>query len=485
MAAQLPRVLVIVLLGSGTTRASDDNIYAVGVPRVSLNGKLPSFCPPRPCLSRCTALCSNRTRPVVDLPLRHQRGLPPDKFNGCYPLRPAAFRRSLVEPGAARLRRFLERLDAGGDATVVVLGGSVATGFASGGASSSYYSLEWLQWRYPRAKVARLVLAQPGTDSFYFAAHLERMPRNADLVLVDYLTNDLGILDGDTTPRTMRAVTEKIMRAALALPRRPAVVLVALLRTIALTNRQHFAFQDTVRPVARTCAPHRQKTRFPQVYAPLAAAYNVTLVSFKDAIWPDFEQPPQIALYETVKGSHPRWTVHQLIADTLAYACAVAASNPGGAIPPVPIAPIFLDANVEALETCRAPLTHYAGATLRAAAQPGAGWRWWDLRATKEGWEYNATATSRLQERQLATARVRKPPTHNLRAQPRLAPAAPHRLHSPLTFWMNFSATSRPAWTMLCPRFTQLSFHSQAGPRSYVSAVVRAVRCCDDHNWLQ
>lgn len=73
----------------------------------------------------------------------------------------------------------------------------------------SHYFLEWLQWRYPRAKVARLVLAQPGTDSFYFAAHLERLPRNADLVLVDYLTNDLGILDGDTTPHTMRAVTER------------------------------------------------------------------------------------------------------------------------------------------------------------------------------------------------------------------------------------------------------------------------------------
>ena len=256
MAARILRVLVIVLMGSGTTRASGDSICAVGVPRVSLNGKMPSFCQPRPCLSRCTALCSNRTRPVVDLPLRHRRALPPDKFNGCYPLHPSAFRRSLAESGAARLRRFIEKLEAGGDATVVVVGGSVATGFASGGASSSYYFLEWLQWRYPSARVARVVLAQAGTDSFYFAAHLERLPRNADLVIVDYLTNDLGILDGDTTPHTMRAVAEKIVRAALALPLRPAVVLVALFRTIALTTRQHFAFQDIARPTARTRA-HR------------------------------------------------------------------------------------------------------------------------------------------------------------------------------------------------------------------------------------
>ena len=85
---------------------------------------------------------------------------------------------------------------------MVVVGGSVATGFASGGASSSYYFLEWLQWRYPSARVARVVLAQAGTDSFYFAAHLERLPRNADLVIVDYLTNDLGILDGDTHTHT-------------------------------------------------------------------------------------------------------------------------------------------------------------------------------------------------------------------------------------------------------------------------------------------
>ena len=71
-----------------------------------------------------------------------------------------------------------------------------------------------------------------------------------------YLTNDLGILDGDTTPHIMRAVAEKIVRAALALPLRPAVVLVALFRTIALTTRQHFAFQDIARPTARTRA-HR------------------------------------------------------------------------------------------------------------------------------------------------------------------------------------------------------------------------------------
>jgi len=66
----------------------------------------------------------------------------------------------------------------------------------------------------------------------------------------------LGILDGDTTPHTMRAVAEKIVRAALALPLRPAVVLVALFRTIALTTRQHFAFQDIARPTERTRA-HR------------------------------------------------------------------------------------------------------------------------------------------------------------------------------------------------------------------------------------
>ena len=178
----------------------------------------------------------------------------------------------------------------------------------------------------------------------------------------------------------------------------------------------------------------------------------MTLVSFKDTIWPDFEQRPHITLYETVQGSHPIWTVQQLIADTLAYACAVAAVNPDGAIPPVPAAPIFLDATVEALETCRAPLTHYTGTTLRAAAQPGAGWRWWDLRATKEGWEYDATTTGHLQERRLATARVRKPPSSRPSTErPRLAPAAPHRLHPPLTFWMNFSATSIPAWDNYFP----------------------------------
>ena len=163
-------------------------------------------------------------------------------------------------------------------------------------------------------------------------------------------------------------------------------------------------------------------------------------MSYRDAIWPEFSQKPNPALYETVKGAHPTWVVeprgnhntgptwprtqlsrpyrmltvlppptecvifaqviHQLIADCLAHAVAAAA----GSTPPRPIppSPLFLDEAVEALDACRNPLTHYVGDGLRAAAAPpGDGWHWWDLRKTKEGWEYDDEKVAASRRRRL------------------------------------------------------------------------------------
>ena len=134
-------------------------------------------------------------------------------------------------------------------------------------------------------------LAQPGTDSWYFAAHLDRLPKAADLVLVDYVTNDLGILEGDATEHATRAVTEKIVRAALALPKKPTVILLGLLRTLHLTTAAHHAFQDAVYARVADAYFAAQIFRRRVAAAPrLGRGYSVKTKSRPrrgwDAVWP-------------------------------------------------------------------------------------------------------------------------------------------------------------------------------------------------------
>ena len=436
---------------------------------VTINGRKVKACGRSACGGGPASRCGcNATEAYggaasVTLALQHAKPLPLAKFGGCYPLAPADFARSVAHLGARRLRRFLAKCARGDAVHVLVVGGSVAVGYAADGPPSSAALVHWLEKTFPRAKIERTSLAQSGTDSFFFAAHLERLSHKADLVIVDYLTNDLGILDGDTTAHTMRAVVEKILRAALALPRAPAALLVGILRTVELTTARNFEFQD-------------------EVYQPLAEAYDVTLVSYRDAIWPDFATPPPAAVYETRKGSHPTWYIHQLIADAMVYACALVMNDLGDAAeapPAIPMAPIFRDEAVDALSTCREPLTHLVGDGLRdgvAGAAP-ARWAWWDLRPTKEGWQYvsadedfeaalregtgNGTAR-RLQRGKRSTnngagaraaAKARQGARQRARARPKAAakPAAAalrphpdgHALHlvDPLSFRMNFSDT--------------------------------------------
>ena len=388
----------------------------------------------------------------------------------------------------------------------------------------------WLRWRYPKASVTLKSLAQSGTDSWYFASHLDRLPKNADLVLVDYVTNDLSDkVAGDATEHSMRAVTEKIIRAALSLPRKPTVILLGLLRMPHLMTAAHHAYQDAV-------------------YAHVADAYDVTLVSYRDAIWPEFSQKPNPALYETTSPPHPTWVIHceeikngsrrrccttwmvrgcpptflsptlwlifmqvihQLIADCLVHAVSVAA----GSTPlPIPPSSLFLDEAVEALDACRKPLTHYVGDGLRAAAAaPGDGWYWWDLRKTKEGWEYDDEKVAASKWRRLgikngpraprsrdaalrlkalaARAGQRRPATATARVTapvtvtPAAAAAAAIGLRrAPLTFWMNFSATpallvthARGAGDYWLDQFARRSSCVHA-TRAQVSPELRALR---------
>lgn len=355
----------------------------------------------------------------VALSLFHLRSIV-EMYGGQYPLCAESLQRSLVNTGT-RLRTFLHKVERGDKADVIVVGGSVANGFSAHGTPSSKAFVEWLKSRYPRSDVRFKSLAVDGTDSFWFVANKLETITEADLVILDYSTNDL-LTSPDVRRGEMRAVVEKIVRRITLLKSQPAVMVLSLLRSIDATSAATFTFQR-------------------QVYEPVARAYGATLVSYRDAVWPDFERGIlSHALYETNKGSHPWWYVHQLIADTMAYACEVALAlddvqEESGRIPD---SPLFGEPTVDALEACAEPLTslyHTADPrhSLRLAARfQSPSWTYLAHRANKEGWQFNATATTTAAARRLAVNSKKK---DHCRSVVNLPSA-----YETITFPMNFSA---------------------------------------------
>ena len=128
-----------------------------------------------------------------------------------------------------------------------------------------------------------------------------------DLILRDYTSNDLLGGPGDIpyVPNDLsmdqhlnRAVAADLARALLSIPSRPAVIFLMLLR--------HFSGPDS--------HYDSQATDF----EPVARAFGLTLVSYRDAIWPTERSPPDKSrhLFDCGITIHPVKHVLQLIADS-------------------------------------------------------------------------------------------------------------------------------------------------------------------------
>ena len=338
-------------------------------------------------------LCSSSATPL-DLNLAHFTTLPLDRvFGGCYPLAPVAFQRSLKTPPQRdeRLRRVIAKVSQGRGIVVVVIGGSVACGTTEKGKcgvalSSSSLFVKWLRKQYPGLAIDYHNLAHGGTTSQWLAARMEMVASlNPDLVMYDYSTNDFGKFE----PDTLRSTTEGVARGVLGLPSGPALMQLSLFRGVEDGGASAATEAFALEPVARL--------------------YNYTLVSYREAVWPDPQRPPDVGsgLFDMVavgtapSAVHPKSYIHQIIADLFAFAWTVAEAAvvqlPSALPPTLPVDRFFPDTAVEILGSCAKPLTslshgHGRGHLLDAPiAPPPRGWSYFDG-AQKEGWQFELGA---------------------------------------------------------------------------------------------
>ena len=172
---------------------------------------------------------------------------------------------------------------------VVVLGGSVPLGAeipAHDGGSWPQRFAAWLEShpltdaKKPNA-TQRLVdlrnMAVPGTNSLWRVAELSSVPfKDADLLIVDYLTNDvlndegtITIGGSDSSWSRLRSATEILVRRALTANPDLALIYLGLTRgwkSSMSTGQKAYDFQK-------------------EVYGAVLDHYHVPFVSFRDAIW--------------------------------------------------------------------------------------------------------------------------------------------------------------------------------------------------------
>ena len=119
-----------------------------------------------------------------------------------------------------------------------------------------------------------------------------------------------------TTERLIRRFLEAIEEAKEAGPRSRSA------RRLHLNPQAALLFLDVHRGMRN--APDEKTISFgAEVYHSVCRAYDVPLVSVRDAIWPEMI-PIRPDLWDTTKGPHPTWSGHQLIADVLAFSWTLA-----------------------------------------------------------------------------------------------------------------------------------------------------------------
>ncbi|PRW51157.1 hypothetical protein C2E21_5422 [Chlorella sorokiniana] len=143
-----------------------------------------------------------------------------------------SLRRGLYSLGdPARMRRFVHKLLSGDQISVSTLGGSVTAG--QGAMHGGPYVARWFNWLNeisPRQQPSEHTLKNPafgGSTSGIFTVCVNDMVQeDADLVIVEFSLNDGGST-GQFKENKLRLSMERLFRKLLALPNKPAVVVLS------------------------------------------------------------------------------------------------------------------------------------------------------------------------------------------------------------------------------------------------------------------
>lgn len=190
------------------------------------------------------------------------RPAPAQELDAAMPsVQPEVLRRSLVSMGDnARLLRVLDRARRGRPIVVGVIGGSITAGAGASREEFRYGNRVARWWRetFPGAPIT-FVNAGIGATGSDIGAHRVRrhlLERRPDFVVAEYAVND------PNTPAAAETL-EGIVRQVLALPNRPAMMLLFTM------NRAGGNSQEQHGRVGRH--------------------YGLPMVSFRDAMWPEIE----------------------------------------------------------------------------------------------------------------------------------------------------------------------------------------------------
>lgn len=174
---------------------------------------------------------------------------------------PEMFARSLVSRGdTARVQRALAKARRGEPVTVAVIGGSITQGARASSRDKNYGAVlaQWWRQTFPNAKIELVNAGIGATGSNYGALRARRdlLDRRPDFVVVEYSVND------PNTPAAAESL-EGLLRQVLAQPNQPGVVMLFMMR--------------------------RDGGNSQEWHGKVGRHYQLPLVSFRDAFWPEMQ----------------------------------------------------------------------------------------------------------------------------------------------------------------------------------------------------
>jgi hypothetical protein len=264
-------------------------------------------------------------------------------------------RRSLVSEGdASRLRAVFEKARRGEALTIAAIGGSITAGGQQTQDPANRYVQQvakWFEGHFPNAKISFVNAGIGGTNSFYGAMRLQRdvLAKKPDFVIVEWAVNNMQGKDfGESY--------EGVLRQLLRDPRNIAVVELFFM--------------------------HKDGENAQMWQEILGRHYQLPMVSFRDAWWPEFAggRAQWDELYADVV--HPKDAGHLLAARLLGNLLDKAlagekASAPTLAMPKPLISDLY--------ENCQFAIYE----NLKPAANSG-----WERSADQKFWEGGAQGDS-------------------------------------------------------------------------------------------